>query len=279
MRLRPVVPAIAGIVAAAALLLAGCAGSGSSGPDAGPTPVLHSPNASPTETITPKPKPPPVVHSCYRMAYDEALAPTSDKRPVPCTQTHTAVTFYVGTFDKHVPVDGTQVHRLESTVCPRRFATYAGGTVDDRRLSMLRAVWFTPTVAQASKGAHWFECAAIALRGDQTLALLSGPVQGVLTHPVSRDHYALCGTAQPGTAGFQQRICAAPHTWKALRTVVFTAGRYPGEAHVRSAGQAPCKDAGRAVASNPLDYQWSYQWPDLQQWKAGQTYGVCWAPS
>ena len=129
------------------------------------------------------------------------------------------------------------------------------------------------------RGAHWFECAAIALRGDQTLALLSGPVQGVLTHPVSRDHYALCGTAEPGTAGFEQRICAAPHSWQALRTVVFTAGRYPGEAHVRSAGQAPCKDAGRAVASDPLDYQWSYQWPDLQQWKAGQTYGVCWAPS
>ena len=45
---------------------------------------------------------------------------------------------------------------------------------------MLRAVWFTPTVAQAAKGAHWFECAAIALRGDQHLALLRGPLQGVL---------------------------------------------------------------------------------------------------
>jgi hypothetical protein len=265
--------------AAAAVLLTGCSGSGSSGPDAGSTPVLQSPTPTPTETIPPKPKPPPTVHSCYRMSYDEALAPTSSKKPVPCTQTHTAVTFYVGSFDKTLAVDGTQVHQLEATVCPSKFATYVGGSLDVRRLTMLRAVWFTPTVAQATKGAHWFECTAIALRGDQTLAPLQGPVQGALSQPAGRDRYALCGTAQPGTAGFEQRICTAPHTWKALRTVAFPPGKYPGEDHVRAAGQSPCQDAGRAVASDPLNYQWSYQWPNLQQWQAGQTYGVCWAPS
>ena len=168
------------------------------------------------------------MHSCYRLGYAEALAPTSNKKPIPCTQAHTAVTFYVGTFDPQLPVDGAQVHRLESTVCPRQFATYVGGTLDERRLSMLRAVWFTPTLAQAARGAHWFECTAIALRGDQTLALMSGPVQGVLESSDGRDHYALCGTAEPGSAGFEQRICAAPHSWKALRTVAFTPGRYPG---------------------------------------------------
>jgi Septum formation len=267
------------LAAAAALLLAGCSGPSKPRPDAGSDPTPRSPTSAPTQTQPPKPPPPPpVVHSCYRLGYAEALAPTSDKKPVPCTQVHTAVTFYVGTFDQQLPVDGAQVHRLESTVCPRQFATYVGGTLDERRLSMLRAVWFTPTLTQAAKGAHWFECTAIALRGDQTLARMSGPVQGVLESPDGRDHYALCGTAEPGSAGFEQRICVAPHTWKALSTVAFTPGKYPGQDHVSSAGRTPCEDAGRAVASNPLNYQWSYQWPNLQQWKAGQTYGVCWAP-
>jgi hypothetical protein len=271
-------PARLAIALGTAVLLAGCTGSGSSTPDAGQTPVGPA-SPTPTPALPSKPPPPPpVVHSCYRLRYAEALAPTIKKKPLPCTQVHTAVTFYVGTFDHQLPVDGAQVHRLESTVCPRQFATYVGGTLDERRLSMLRAVWFTPTLAQAARGAHWFECTAIALRGDQTLALMSGPVQGVLASSAGRDHYALCGTAEPGTAGFEQRICAAPHSWQALRTVVFTPGRYPGEEHVRSAGQSPCQDAGRAVAGDPLNYQWSYQWPSLPQWKAGQTYGVCWAP-
>jgi hypothetical protein len=272
--LRVVVP----LAVAAALLLAACSGSGSSDPDAGRTP-LHSATPTPTKTVPPTPAPPPHANACYRLGYDEALAPSVDKLPVPCSGVHTAVTFYVGTFATSLAVDGATVHHLESTVCARRFASYVGGTLDERRLSMLRAVWFTPTVEQAAIGSHWFECTAIALRGDQNLALLRGPLQGTLGRTEGRDHYALCGTAEPGSSGFEQRICASPHSWKALRTVAFSPGPYPGESKVSSAGKQPCMDAGRAVSSDPLNYRWSYQWPSRQQWKAGQTYGVCWAPS
>jgi hypothetical protein len=266
-----------GALALAAAALTAC-GSGGSSPDAGPTQVLTTPTPTPTETIPPTPPKPPSVGACYRLGYDEALAPTFDKRPVPCTGIHTAVTYFVGSYPKSLPVDGARVHRLESTVCPNRFASYVGGTVDDRRLSMLRAVWFTPTGEQAGRGGHWFQCTAIALRGDQNLALLRGPLKAVLASSEGRDHYALCGTAQPGTTGFEQRICAAEHSWRALRTVTFDPGPYPGQDHVRAAGQQPCQDAGKSAASSPLSFRWSYQWPSRQQWQDGQTYGVCWAP-
>jgi hypothetical protein len=264
---------------ATALVLAACSGSSSSSPGAGDTPLLRSPTPTPTETIPPKPPKPPHARTCYRLGYDDALAPTRDRKPVSCTSGHTAVTYFVGRYQKSLPVDGSAVHQLESTVCPRRFAAFAGGTPEDRRLSMLRPVWFTPTVEQAGKGAHWFECVAIALRDDEHLALLQGPVQGVLDSTDGREHYAVCGTAEPGSEGFQQRICAAPHSWVALRTVTFAPGRYPGIDKVRSAGQEPCKSAGADASANPLSYRWSYQWPTLQQWKMGHTYGVCWAPS
>jgi hypothetical protein len=198
---------------------------------------------------------------------------------VPCADRHSAVTFYVGSFGHHLAVDGDRVHQLESTVCPRRFAGFVGGTLEYRRLSLLRTVWFTPTVEQASRGAHWFQCVAIALASEQNLAPLAVPVPGVLNRSDGRDHYALCGSAEPGTSGFEQRMCALSHSWRALRTVPFAPGRYPGENKVRAAGQSPCRDAGRAVASDPLSYQWSYQWPTQAQWEAGQTWGVCWAPS
>jgi Septum formation len=263
----------------AASALTGCSRS-TSQPRADPTRVVSSSTPTPTVTVTPKPKPspPPPARACYRVGYDEVLAPTLSRKPAPCDNRRTAVGFYVGSFDRKLAVDGAQVHRLESTVCPRRFAAFVGGTPDTRRLSLLRTVWFTPTVEDAALGAHWFQCVAIALRGDGQLALLTGRIEGVLDRPDGRAHYGLCGTAQPGTAGFEQRICADQHSWKALRTVDFRAGPYPGEDEVRSAGQGPCRDAGRAAASNPLDYQWSYQWPTATQWRNGQTYGVCWAP-
>ena len=34
----------------------------------------------------------------------------------------------------------------------------------------------------------------------------------------------------------------------------------------------------RAVAPDPLDFRWGYEWPTLEQWRAGKRYGVCWAP-
>jgi hypothetical protein len=192
---------------------------------------------------------------------------------------HTAVTFYVGSLGSSMPPDSVKAQRMESTVCPRRFAAFVGGTLDDRRLSMLRDVWFGPSSDAVARGAHWFECSAIALRGNQNLALLRGPLHGILAQTAGREHYGLCGTAQPGTSGFEQRMCSAPHSWRALRTVAFAPGRYPGEVKVRSAGQELCKNAANDAAQDPLHFSWSYQWPSLQQWRAGQTFGVCWAPA
>lgn len=277
-RARLVAPLAA--LAAGLVLLTGCSGSQSSASSTAPTPVLSSSptSPSPSATVT-KPPPPPPAHACYDLSYDDALAPTSDLAPVSCTATHTAITFYVGSYRKGLAVDSTQVHQLVSSVCPRRFASFVGGTVDARRISLLRTIWFTPTVTEADAGARWFRCEAIAIQDDAHLAPLTGRLQGVLGRPAAAAHYGLCGNAEPGTAGFAQRICSTSHSWKALRTIPFRPGRYPGVNTVKSAGQTPCRDAGRAVAQDPLNYQWSYQWPTSAQWKAGQTYGVCWAPS
>ena len=265
--------------AAAVALLTACSGSPGSAPQGAGTPIAPTRTPTPTETIPPDPPPPPPERACYRLGYDAVLAPTSNARQTDCTRPHTAVAFYVGSYDKSLKVDSRAVHQQEATVCPRRLADFVGGGVEDRRLSMLRTVWFTPTVGQAAKGAHWFECVAIALRGDQSLAILRYRVAGALDHADGRAAYGLCGSAEPGSPGFEQRICSNPHTWRAVRTVDFPAGPYPGEDQVRSAGQSPCKDAGRGASSDPLNFRWSYQWPSSEQWRAGQTYGVCWVPS
>ena len=84
-------------------LLAGCSGSDDdrAEPRTGPSPP--SPRR-PRPRRRPQPAPRPEVKACYRLAYDEAVAPTSRRKPVPCEREHTATTFHVGTLD--AVVDG-----------------------------------------------------------------------------------------------------------------------------------------------------------------------------
>ena len=86
----------------------------------------------------------------------------------------------------------------------------------------------------------------------------------------------MCGTAEPGSDGFARVICSSNHSWRAIETVDVDGERYPGEEAARDAGQGPCEDAARERADDALNFKWGYEWPTAQQWKAGQTYGLCW---
>ena len=65
-------------------------------PAAAPSP---SPSGKPAKAA-----PRPGAGACYRLAYDDAVAPTSRRKPVSCSGAVTARTFYVGTLD--TVVDG-----------------------------------------------------------------------------------------------------------------------------------------------------------------------------
>ena len=265
-------------------VLTGCSG-GSDVPsaDGSSTPTSSAPS-SPASTPTRATAPPrPVDRACYRLSFDVALAPTNGSDPVDCAQTHTSMTFAVGALDTLVDghllaVDSRRVQAQVAGACPAALPRFLGGTPDALHLSMFRAVWFTPTVEESDAGASWFRCDVIAVAGEGKLAPLTGRLAGVLASPQTAEPYGMCGTAEPGTAGFSRVICSGDHSWRALRTVPFTGTRYPGETAVRDAGQEPCKDAGRDAASDKLSFKWGYEWPTEKQWDAGQHYGLCWAP-
>ena len=263
-----------------AVLAAGCTPAPAPGPSA-PAASSSSPTGTPT-TAEPPPAPP-REDTCHDLGYAEAVAPTARPADVACGQEHTSQTFHVGRLDRVVggrllAVDARRLQDEAAQECPARLADLLGGTEEQRRLSMLRAVWFTPGVGQSDRGADWLRCDAVAVAGPETLLPLAGPLGGVLDTEAGRERYGMCGTAEPGTAGFERVACATQHSWRALRTVPLPEGDYPGEGAARSAGETPCTDAGRAAADDPLDFQWGYEWPTAEQWAAGQTYGICWAP-
>lgn len=260
------------------------------GPEAGPAPgpsASAEPAAPPSVTAVPKPAdlpPSPRPGACHRMSYSDVVAPTASQRDVPCDSRHTSVTYAVGELDTVVgghlvTVDSQRVRDQVARVCPDRFAGHVGGTLEQRRLSLLRSVGFTPTVEQSDRGANWFRCDAVAVAGRTTLATLDPGLAGVLGTDAGRLRYGLCATAGPGTSGFRTVICSGAHSWQAVRTVTFDSGSYPGTARVRDAGTRPCRAAGRAASGDALDFRWGYEWPTAEQWRDGRTYGICWVPA
>ncbi len=270
---------------ATALLTACSSGDESeAGPTAAPataSSAVDSPSATPTPAVA---APVPGNRACFDYGYSAAVAPVAHGEPVPCDRDHTAITFAVGDLDTVVDghlvsVDSDRVQAQVAEACPEAFERFVGGSVEARRLTMLRPVWFTPSLRQSDGGANWYRCDAIAIAADERLAPLVGRLQGVLGRPLAAERYAMCGTAEPGTAAFRRVICSGAHTWVALSTVDIPGRAYPGVVKVRAAGQQPCQDAASAEADDPLNYRWGYEWPTEQQWQAGQHYGICWAPA
>ncbi|WP_341805393.1 septum formation family protein [Nocardioides ochotonae] len=280
-RKRPAAGLAAAVVAA--VLLAGCTGDtgdtdGPSGPDRTAT-GSAAPTPAPTARAVPAPK----VGSCHRLTYAQAVAPTAPEGSVPCAQPHTSITYAAGALDDVVrghlvAVDSARVQEQVARTCPRELQGFLGGTPDDLRLSMLRPIWFTPTVEQSDEGARWYRCDVIEVTAGKRLVPLGRDLRGALGRTDDRERYAMCGTAAPDAASFRRVPCAEPHTWRAISVVDLPDGAYPGTDAVRDAGQAPCEDAGRDVAADPLSFTWGYEWPTREQWAAGQTYGRCWAP-
>jgi len=284
----------AGAAALTALLaggLAGCSGGDSGTPDADrtssvPTAAAASPSPPPTPTPTAPPRAAPVAvppgGACYTLTFRQAVSPTNGEDPVACRAPHTAETFRVDRVDNVVAghllaVDSRRVQRDVARTCPASLGAHVGGAVDDQRLSMLRAVWFTPSLEQAGKGAAWFRCDAVALAGAEDLLDVQGTLAGALDTAEGRDRYGMCGTASPGAPDFERVPCGAPHSWRAFSVISLEPGRYPGAGSVEETGSA-CEDAAAGVAADPLDYEWASEGPDAEQWAAGQTFVRCWAP-
>ncbi|MCW2814474.1 MAG: hypothetical protein JWN84_1929 [Nocardioides sp.] len=285
-RLRPPTRAAVAVLAGLAALgsLVACTD------DAGDLAPGPSASASSTSSATPTPTPPPRAEpvvvppasGCYRLTYRQAVSPTNGEDAVPCRGPHTSQTYDVGPLDNVVAghllaVDSARVQDAVAQDCPAALGRVVGGTAEDLRLSMLRSVWFTPSLEQSGKGAAWYRCDVVALAGAEELLSVRGSLAGVLDTEDGRDRYGMCGTAGPGARDFERVPCSAGHTWRAFSVIDLGTGRYPGPGAVDSAGSA-CETAAAEVADDPLDYDWAYEGPDADEWAAGQTFVRCWAP-
>ncbi len=257
-------------LAAGLLVLTGCnSGTPSSAPP-------------PSPTVEPSAAPPPATDSCHRLGYAAAAEPTGGGKQVPCGQAHTAITYYVGSYqpvqDGHLlAVDSSHVQAQLAERCPGLLGGYLGGDQEAVRLSNLEAVWFGPTLTQAERGAHWFRCDVVAPQNGNRLEQLPRSLKNVLADATGRERWGLCGSASPSKPNFRRVACSAKHSWRAIRTVDIGSPRYLAKS-ATGAGNTTCKDAAGSRANGALKYTWSFQWPSRAEWDSGRRYGYCWIP-
>ncbi|MFL6155823.1 MAG: septum formation family protein [Marmoricola sp.] len=253
-------------------VLTGCSDSGAPATTGRPTP-----------SVAPAPPPAPAVRTCHDLDVAAALRPSDATAPVPCTGRHTSVTIAVGQVDPVVDghllaIDSAPVQQQVADGCRARVDAYVGGSTETQRLSLVQAVWFSPSLTQADQGALWYRCDLVVSSGGTTFRPLPARTRNLLAGKQALDRYGTCGTAAPGTPAFTRVLCAAPHTWRARATIPLPAhARYLARP-VGKAADSRCRDIEARRAANALKLRWSFEWPTRAQWDAGQRYGLCWTP-
>ena len=261
---------------AAAVLLSGCTSPADPPADA-PTPSASS-TPSATATTPPDPGPTPRLRECHDLTFRQAVAVVGRTAPVACRRPHTAQTYFVGRLDLTTKsaftrrVDSQAAQRQMSRACTTRLPRHLGRTPRELRLSMVRAVWFSPSPARAEAGADWFRCDVVAVASPGTLLRLPPRTTGW-------DGPAMCATAAPGTRGFRRVTCGAEHTWRAVATVDIPGRRLPAREAVAARMDPVCREVAADSTDDPLDFTWSQESPTRAQWAAGQRYGICWVPA
>ena len=192
------------------------------------------------------------------------------RRPSPSAALDTVV-------DGHLlAVDSDRVQRAGGAGAARTGSReFVGGTADQRRLSMLRAVWFTPDASRSPTRAPTGSAATSSrVAGDRQLApARRGRLAGVLDDAAGGTATACAAPPSPATPGFERVICSrGAHAGGRSRTVDLRRRRLPrrGRASATPA-RRPARTPAGAAAEDPLDYQWGYEWPTAEQWDAGQT--------
>jgi hypothetical protein len=262
-------------------MLGGCSDppSPSPSPSSSPSSSTTSTDASTSPTASAVPRP--VKNGCHLLSYAEAVAPVAGGTDVACRRRHTSQTYKIGRLSlvsqgHLLAVDSPSVQDAVASSCTALLGAHVGGSPEDLRLSMVQAVWFTPSVEDAAAGADWFRCDVVALATTGRLAPLPRSSEGLVG---SSDRFAMCGTASPDTASHLRVPCSAKHTWVAVASVPLTGKAYPSASAASEQMELACRSAARNRAEDPLDFTWSEERPSREQWDAGQRYGICWAPA
>jgi hypothetical protein len=224
---------------------------------------------------------PPKLGACRVLKPADVNQSSNGTPTVPCTASHTAQTFAIGSFPAGVAGDKPDDHALGAYIyprCQRRFERFLGADDSLVLRSTVTWAWFRPSSGAWDKGARWWRCDAVG-GGAQSKSFLTLPTsaKGILLGRPN-DRWMLCADG-PTVSGSEKVPCSQKHTWRAVTTIVLGKPEddYPGDRLVEVRTRDYCSDSVGAWLSYPVDYDYGYTWFHAAEWKAGNRRSVCWA--
>lgn len=154
-----------------------------------------------------------------------------------------------------------KVKAAQVSKCQKLFNKYVGRSATARAKSAFSLRVFSPTKAQKKKGARWFRCDAVLLRGS-TLTPITTISKPLLMSPAPT-RQALCLTSSGS-----QTTCDAEHSYRATHVFTVKGKKFPGKKKVVKAAKKGCKS--RVSTSS-----FRYDAPSKSDWSAGKKRVVC----
>lgn len=223
---------------------------------------------------------PPRLGRCYQLAPQAAEQPSSEAEPVPCTSTHTAQTFAIGTLPKSTGGEYSD-SRHGAWLYPRCAQAFAKFLSADESLvlrTQLSWVWFRPSPSAWDDGARWYRCDAVGGSADSDrYRALPTTVRGLFrARPPQEWLTCVRGATVSGSAKVP---CSESHDWRAVTTIKLGEPEdpWPGERLVQVRTHDFCSDSVGAWMNYPVDYEFGYTSFHEAEWKAGNRRSICWA--
>jgi hypothetical protein len=222
----------------------------------------------------------PKLGACRDLTPSDVSGTSNDSPVVPCTKTHTAQTFAIGTLPASTGSSyddrrhGTFVYRT----CQKAFGEFLGADESLVMRIQLSWAWFRPSERGWEKGARWYRCDVLGgPDGAKRYRALPVDARGLFSDSLPAA-WLTCARG-PSVAGSVKVPCSETHDWRAVTTVKVGKPEdpYPGDRVVQVRSRDYCQESVGGWMHYPPDYDYGYSWFREAQWKAGNRRSVCWA--
>jgi hypothetical protein len=222
----------------------------------------------------------PRVAACYRLDPEDTTRPSNAAAGVPCSSTHTAQTFAVGTLPQSTGAGYRDAGhgRFVYPRCQRSFERFLGLDASTALRVQLSWAWFRPSERAWERGARWYRCDVVGGPADASAYAALPPSARGLFRARPPEQWLTC--AQGATVPRARKVaCTEPHDWRAVTTIKLgrPEDRYPGERVVQVRTRDFCSDSVGAWLGYPADFDFGYTWFHRAEWDAGNRRSVCWA--
>jgi Septum formation len=222
----------------------------------------------------------PELGACRDLTTNDIAQASDATRTVECTESHTAMTYAVGSLPEElhdVDYESEELGAFAFTTCSKKFVKLLGADESLAMRTVLTWAWFRPSVEAWGEGARWYRCDVVG-GGSQTEGLIDLPavVKGLMQRP--DDEWLVCA-AGPSVDESVKLPCSEAHDWRAVSTIKLgeAVDPYPGDSAAEAKTKDYCSQSVGAWLGYPVDYDYGYTWFHEAEWNAGNRRSVCWA--